>query len=248
MARLHGGAAQRNIYLQIHLSNTAGVTDRLCAVEWQMPAAWWPHCRTCAAWQKIKIQIMRVWQRRAQNKQLNGWTDGQLVTLNAFHLPLCGVVFFFSVCLFGSRENKIISADKTGGNAGVFLTQTLGSTSTRRRHGRTPAVQCLHVSLGILCLFHHALNPPAVHHVGGDNASVFLRKEQRCASLCPPVPVYVPAVLWSMMGMWMQAWITMFFGVCVCVSPTRSEVTSLVTLLFCLGHTFTQYYRHIPQF
>lgn len=45
------------------------------------------------------------------NKQLNGWTDGQLVMLNTFHIPLCVISQCLSfppaIYLFGSGESQI---------------------------------------------------------------------------------------------------------------------------------------------
>lgn len=108
----HGGTAQRGIYLQIHLSNTADVTD----------------CRrmTNACCLMATLQDMCTMARRKKNgglaktgsnKQLNGWTDGQLVMLNTFHIPLCVISqclsFPAAIYLLRSRENQIISHPPT---------------------------------------------------------------------------------------------------------------------------------------
>lgn len=102
---LHEGTAQRDVCLQIHLSNTADMTDRR-AVRWQMPARWWPSCRTCSWWQERKKKNGGL-AKTGSNKQLNGWTDGQLVTLNTFHIPLrYFLVFVFPCCHLSVQEQR----------------------------------------------------------------------------------------------------------------------------------------------
>ena len=84
-------------YLQVHLSNTADVTDRLCAAGWQMPAAWWPrwHVHGGKKPPPPKKKPNNYWglAKTSANKQLNGWTDGQLVVSTFLF------VLFLSVCL-----------------------------------------------------------------------------------------------------------------------------------------------------
>lgn len=50
------------------------------------------------------------------NKQLNRWTDGQLVMLNTFHIPLCVISQCLSfppaIYLFGSGESQIFLKKK----------------------------------------------------------------------------------------------------------------------------------------
>lgn len=100
-ARLHGGRAQRDIYLWINLSNTADVTDRLCALEWQMPAAWWPRCRTCAQRQEQKWGF-----GNDRLKQTAEWTDAWTAgdAQHFSHSSLC----YFAVFVLPSCHLSIL--------------------------------------------------------------------------------------------------------------------------------------------
>lgn len=91
-ACLHGGTAQRGIYLQIHLSNTADVTDCVSSDDKCLlldgHAAGHVH--------DGKKKKMEVWQRRAQT---NSWMDGRMDSWWCSTLFTFLFVLFLSVCL-----------------------------------------------------------------------------------------------------------------------------------------------------
>lgn len=91
---LHEGTAQRDVCLQIHLSNTADMTDRR-AVRWQMPARWWPSCRTCSWWQERKKKKWGFGKDGLKQtaEWMDGWTAG-----DAQHFSHSSALFL-GVCL-----------------------------------------------------------------------------------------------------------------------------------------------------
>lgn len=196
-ACLHGGTAQRGIYLQIHLSNTADVTDCVSSDDKCLlldgHAAGHVH--------DGKKKKMEVWQRRAQT---NSWMDGRMDSWWRSTLFTFLFVLFLSVCLSllpficsGAEKTRSFPTPKKRLFENTMQWRKLNSIKYflvprfKMNGGKFTAWAFIHFTSRRVCN-------------DRDNASMFSWKEQRCASECSPMWPIMFQLCYGLVGMWMQ--------------------------------------------